>query len=252
MKIISYNLFEGASTTTAELVEFVSVEQPDVICLQEANGWADDDERKIKEFSKETGLSYWVYGDSNTEFKLATLSRLPFVNSAVHKGGLWHSAIQAGVRLPNDDVAQIWNIHLNPRNESDRISEAEKLVPILGTNALVMGDFNSLSRSDNYKPGLIEELRAKGIRKFGETTLRFDVMDLWRELGLVDVALQLGTNEWTVPTPANNDVNHADRLRLDYMVAAPTMLTSIVSLSTPKTRLTDTISDHYPLVVTLK
>lgn len=252
MKIVSYNLFEGANETTAALEEFVNNEYPDVVCLQEANGWGDDNERRAKEFAEKTGLSHWIYGDSNTRFKLATFSRFPFVNSTVHKDGLWHSAIQAGVRLPDNNVAEIWNIHHNPRNEDDRIREAKKLTSIMGTKALIMGDFNSLSRSDDYDPGLVKQLNAKNIQKFGETALRFDVMDLWDEQGLTDIALHLGANIWTVPTPANKDLNHADRLRLDYMLATPSLLPSIVSLATPKNDLTDKISDHYPLVAIIK
>lgn len=251
MKIVSYNLFEGAHATNAELVGFVNDELPDVVCLQEANGWGDDNERRAKEFAEETGLWYYIYGDSNTPFKLATFSRLPFVSSAVHKNGLWHSAIQAGIYLPDRSVAQILNIHLDPRRESNRVGESRILAQSLGTKALIMGDFNSLNRSDNYEPGLAKALSAKGIHKFGETALCFEVMEFWAEQGFTDVALHLDANKWTVPTPANSDPYHADRLRLDYMLATSDLLPSVTSLVTPKNSLTDKISDHYPLVVTI-
>ena len=149
-------------------------------------------------------------------------------------------------------MAQIWNVHLDHRDEDHRFLEAQKLAGMLGKNALIMGDFNSLSSADNYNPNLVAELQAKGIHKFGESTLRHDVMRYWVEEGLIDTAQLFGTNEWTVPTPANRDMNHADRLRLDYILATPSLLPNFVTVAAVKNPLTDKISDHYPMVATLK
>lgn len=253
MKVVSYNLFEGASTTKSELAEFISGEQPDVVCLQEANGWGDDEQSRTKEFATEVGLPFYVFGDSNTRFKLATFSRTPFSGSEVYKNGFWHSAIRASIQHGKDTI-DVWNVHLDPRGEDNRLDEAKILAAMVNRagKAVAMGDFNSLSATDEYDPTLLEQLRAKGIRKFGEVALRHDVMDYFAGAGLVDVAQALGTNEWTVPTPVNTDAHHADRLRLDYMLATTDLIPSITNMSVVKTELTDKISDHYPLVATIE
>jgi exodeoxyribonuclease-3 len=253
MKVVSYNLFEGAGATKSELAEFINGEQPDIVCLQEANGWGDDEQGRNKEFASEVDLPFYVYGDSNTRFKLATFSRTPFVGSEVHKNGFWHSAIKASVQHSGDTI-DVWNVHLDPRSEANRLDEASVLASMVSKakKAIAVGDFNSLSATDDYAPDLIEQLRSKGIRKFGEIALRYDVMDYFVAQGLVDVAQALGTNEWTVPTPANTDAHHADRLRLDYMLATQDLASSITSMATVKNKLTDKISDHYPLVVTIE
>lgn len=253
MKVVSYNLFEGASTTKLELAEFINGEKPGVVCLQEANGWGENGQSRAKEFASEVGLPFYVYGNSNTRFKLATFSRTPFVSSEVHRNGFWHSAIRATIQ-DDDDTIDVWNVHLDPRDETNRLDEASILASMVGAarKAIAMGDFNSLSTADEYDPALLEQLRAKGIRKFGEIALRHDVMDYFAQAGLVDVAQALGTNEWTVPTPANTDAHHADRLRLDYMIATTDLVPSITSMSVVKNELTDKISDHYPLVAAIE
>ena len=253
MKVVSCNLFEGASATKSELAEFINGERPDVVCLQEANGWGDDGQSRAKEFASEVGLPFYVYSDSNTHFKLATFSRTPFVSSEIRKNGFWHSAIRASIQHSGDTI-DVWNVHLDPRSEANRLDEASILASMVSKakKAIAMGDFNSLSATDTYAPDLIEQLQSKGIRKFGEIALRYDVMDYFAAQGLIDVAQALGTNEWTVPTPANTDAHHADRLRLDYMLATQDLAPSITSMAAAKNELTDKISDHYPLVATIE
>ena len=111
-----------------------------------------------------------------------------------------------------------------------------------------MGDFNSLSRTDEYPEDLISQLAAKGITKFGTTNLKYDVTDFFTEAGLIDVAASLSSRTNTVPTPANQDVYHAAELRLDYMFATQGLARAIKSIEVVKSPLTDVISDHYPIV----
>jgi len=175
--------------------------------LQEANGWADGTPTLLEDFANATDLSNWVYGDSNTRFKLATLSKNPIVDSEVHTDGFWHSAIHSVIQNGKEPL-HIWNVHLNPGNEDQRLAEAKLLMSLIDPeeHALVMGDFNSLSRTDQYPEDLISELTAKGITKFGTTNLRYDVTDFFTKAGLVDVAASLASRTITVPTPANQDV----------------------------------------------
>lgn len=252
MRIASYNLYEGAQNTQAELRDFVDEQELDVLCLQEANGWADGTPAILEDFANTTDLSNWVYGDSNTRFKLATLSKNPIAESEVHTDGFWHSAIHSVIQGGNEPL-HIWNVHLNPGNEDQRLAEAKLLMSLIDPeeHALVMGDFNSLSRTDQYPEDLISELTAKGITKFGTTNLRYDVTDFFTKVGLVDVAALLASRTNTVPTPANRDVYHAAELRLDYMFATQGLAKVIKSIGVVKTPLTDAISDHYPVVATL-
>jgi len=252
MRIASYNLYEGAQGTEAALRQFVDEHALDVLCLQEANGWADGSPTQLEAFADATGLANTVYGDSNTRFKLATLSKSPVTDSEVHTDGFWHSAVHSIIQDGTESF-HIWNVHLNPGNEDQRLAEAKLLMTLIDTDerTLIMGDFNSLSRTDEYPEDLIDELKAKGITKFGTDNLRYDVTDYFTEAGLVDVAASLTSRTSTVPTPANQDVYHAAELRLDYMFATQGLAKVIKLIEVVKTPLTDTISDHYPVVATL-
>lgn len=252
MRIASYNLYEGAQNTQAELRDFVDEQDLDVLCIQEANGWADGTPTQLEGFANATGLSDWVYGDSNTRFKLATLSKSPITDSEVHTDGFWHSAVHSIIQDGTGPL-HIWNVHLNPGNEDQRLAEAKLLISLIDPDerTLVMGDFNSLSRTDEYPEDLISELAAKGITKFGTDNLRYDVTDFFNEAGLVDVAASLASHTNTVPTPANQDVYHAAELRLDYMFATQGLAKAIKRIEVVKTPLAGSISDHYPVVATL-
>ena len=51
MRIASYNLYEGAQNTRAELRNFVNEQELGVLCLQEANGWADGTPTPLEDFA---------------------------------------------------------------------------------------------------------------------------------------------------------------------------------------------------------
>jgi len=253
MRIGSYNLYEGAQNTGSELREYVAQHELDVLCIQEANGWNDGTPTRLESFGVATGLTAQVYGDSNTRFKLATLSRQPIISAEVYTEGFWHSAIHTAIQY-GDDVLHIWNMHLDPIDEDHRVPEAKRLVEMIDPrlHTIITGDFNSLSRADQYPDDLITKLAAQGITKFGTDSLRFDVTDYFARAGFTDAAVSLGNLETTVPTRANHDAYHAADLRLDYMFVSGSLAKVIRNIDVSKDELTDKISDHYPQVLTLE
>lgn len=250
MRIASYNLYEGAQDTYSQLQEFVAEQNPDVLCLQEANGWDSGTPSRLEEFGETTGLPHYVFGNSNTRFKLATFSRLPLLASEVVTDGFWHSAVRTTVGY-KDDALDVWNVHLNPRGEDERVKEIARLIALTDTNrpTVITGDFNSLSALDQYPDEMLSVLATQGITKFGVDRLRFDVTERLTRAGFVDAANELISATNTVPTPANKDMYHATEMRLDYMFVTKVLARSLGSVHVPKNLLTDVISDHYPLVV---
>ena len=81
--------------------------------------------------------------------------------------------------------------------------------------------------------------------------LRYDVTDHFAQQGFVDIAAALNKQKTTVPTPANKDIFHAADMRLDYVFASKGLMVAIQDIEVVKNKLTDQISDHYPLVLTL-
>jgi exonuclease III len=115
-----------------------------------------------------------------------------------------------------------------------------------------VGDLNSLARSDNYAPDTLDRLLKVGVNKFGTEALKYDVTDFLLDQGFIDAARRFRRDVFTVPTAYNQDVNHALPMRLDYVFATPSALAKIVSVEVVNNEDTNTISDHYPIVVRLR
>lgn len=253
MKILTYNLRDGARDTLDELLKYISQQDPDIICLQEVNDWQSGRPITIQQFAHSTGYQFWQFGDSNTKFKLLTLSKRPLITSQTVTTQLWHGAVGIVIKWQRTPFS-LWNLHLNPQNETSRLAEITYLRKMYFKDSiptLCVGDFNSLSRRDKYGDATIADLRSHDISKFGSATLDYDVTDFLMGSGMKDTASALGNLARTVPTPSNTDPSHSVSLRLDYAFANPLALPHIREVSVIKNHLTDTISDHYPLLIDL-
>lgn len=252
VKIASYNLWNGADETYFRLIDFVKEQHFDVLCLQEINGWQDKDFARLKDFADRAGYTDYQYGNSNSEYKLATLSMLPVVSQTVHEEGFWHCVVETHVRFGDTELA-IFNLHLDPWKEEPRLREIEKLLGKVDLNkpTILTGDFNSLSRQDNYPSEFLQELQRRGIYKYGQTELDFGVTDRLAAAGFVDVAAQSSHFDITVPSPYSTDPEHEVPARIDYMFVSNGLVPMVRDFAVIKNEATDKISDHYPVVLTL-
>lgn len=252
MKIASYNIFKGAQNSLPQLEAFVRQQNLDILCLQEANGWLDGTPRQLGRFAAATGLVHAAAG-GNRAYKIATLSRMPFVATRFHSEGFWHGALQTIIHTSAGPI-DMWNAHLKPRDEDGRLPEAKYIANRIDTDALglLLGDMNSLAEVDDYPADLARILAAKGITKFGTDHTRYDVIQTLQDSDLYDIAAERGANVNTVPTPVNTDKYHADDLRLDYMFGTRSLMEYVTECCIVKDELTDRISDHYPQVLTVR
>jgi len=251
VRIASYNLFEGASGSYNRLIEFVREAKLDVLCLQEINHWADNDFARLKDFTDRILFAAYAFGNSNTEYKLATLSKHAILGRTLHAEAFWHAALEIHLQIEGKEIS-IFNVHLDPWQESSRNREIVRLVATIipGRPTIITGDFNSLSRQDNYSPELLNQLQTKGITKYGTNKLEYTVIDKLLGAGFVDVGAAMANFDPTVPSAFSTDKDHELPVRVDYMFVTPDLAPFVKSVERVKTDLTDTISDHYPLIVT--
>lgn len=253
MKVVSYNCYEGAQDTRDILLGSISDLHPDILQLQEINEWGEGNPSPFQYLAETGSFETAVFGESNTRFKLGTLARRASLDYEVLTDGFWHSAIHT--ELPfRDSALHMWNVHLNPRFEDDRLPEVETLLARIDPDSytLITGDFNSLAESDGYnEQDLLARFNAQGLKKFGETALRFDVIRRLTDAGFVDIGARYSWQN-TVPTPANKDADHAARLRLDYAFATPKLARLVSGYRVVKNEQTDHASDHYPLEVIIE
>lgn len=250
MKVVSYNCYEGAQDTHDILLGAIEDLKPDILQLQEINEWGEGSPSPFQLLTENGDFETAVFGDSNTRFKLGTLARRTSLGSEVLAEGFWHSTIHA--ELPfRDSTLHVWNVHLNPQLEDNRLPEIDSILQKidLESYALITGDFNSLAESDGYdEQDLLAQFNEQGLKKFGETALRYDVIKRLTDTGLVDVGARYSWQH-TVPTPANKDMAHAAQLRLDYAFATPKLAALVSGYRVVKNELTDHASDHYPIEI---
>lgn len=258
IRIASYNLWDGSKNTYFRFIDFVKEQHFDVLCLQEINGWQDNSFAKLNDFNDRAGYTDYEYGNSNSEYKLATMSMLPIVSKTVHQEGYWHCVVETHVKVGDTELV-IFNLHLDPWKEDPRVLEIERLLKKVDQSkpTIITGDFNSLSRQDKYTPEFLSMLQKRKFYKFGQDELEYRVTDTLEAAGFVDVAAKFANFDVTAPTPlgvtdaSNEEVPVSEvPARIDYMFASASAINMVKDYSVIKNEVTDKISDHYPIVIT--
>src|SRR5689334_44628 len=78
-KVMSYNIENGGAGRLDGLAKLIHAQQPDAVALIEAT-----DKRAAETLAQQLGMRL-VYGEANSEFAIAWLSRLPIVQSQNHR-----------------------------------------------------------------------------------------------------------------------------------------------------------------------
>lgn len=251
MKVMTYNILDGAVDTLQEIVEVVKKESPDYLTLNEANTFASGDNKILKVFAQETNFPYFDIALSGEyDYHVAVLSKYPF--KSVNKlQPLARACLITLIDSPLGELS-IASLHLTPYSEDLRHPEIDLILDFQKEypNKILMGDMNSLSKNDGYDERIIADFNKTQIKKFtGNGKLRFDAIDKILSTGYQDSAVLLGKNkETTVPTPSNNDSSHA-QMRLDYIFLSNSLSTHLSSYEVIKNELTNKASDHYPVVI---
>jgi exodeoxyribonuclease III len=258
IKIASYNLWDGSNRTYFRFIDFIKSQHIDVLCLQEINGWQDENFAKLNDFADRAGYTDYEYGNSNSEYKLATLSMLPVVSKTVHQEGFWHCVVETHVKAGDTEIV-IFNVHLDPWKEDPRIKEIEKILSKVDPSkpTIITGDFNSLSQQDNYPPEFLTMLQERKFYKFGQDALDFRVTDTVTNAGFIDVAARLAHLDVTAPTPYGESGGTEEvpvsevPARIDYAFVSSSLLPMVKDFQVIKNEETNKISDHFPIVLTL-
>ena len=177
MRLVTWNIWNGGDGRLDAIERVLREQDADVVALQEAN---DRDAVERLAASLEMQL---VYGDANSEYAVAWLSRLPITRSANHRLSVLEKTlleVEVGGR-------RLFATHLSAgrtlADEPRRIAEAEAILVELGTSANVLvGDFNAVHPGDEIgSPPSEEELEHVSRRPI-ELLLEAGLRDSFREL----------------------------------------------------------------------
>ena len=243
------NVFEGAKGKIDDICAWLNEEQPDVVCMQEANGWSDNNFATCRQVAEQTGLQFYQYGTSYTRYDTVIFSRQKPITSGELNYRLTHSITWIQLAF-GDKTLKICNWHADPRHEDFRLFELRDIKKSVNMEGPVVwcGDFNSLSPTD-ITPELEKNILAAGIEKFGIDTVRSEVMAEVAARGFADVAELLGTPEPTQDMKPNDpQYGSPVPIRIDHMMIKDIARGQIKTFQTVHET---QFSDHRPLILEL-
>jgi exonuclease III len=249
MKVISINVFEGGHGKVDNICEWLKTQKPDVVCIQEANNWSDNNFEICQKVVEQTGLQFYQYGHSYTRYDTAIFSGQQPIAAGELNYRLTHSITWIELPFGNDTV-KICNWHADPRLEDFRLFELRDIKKSIDMSGTVVwcGDFNSLSPSD-ITPELQQRILTKGIEKFGIGSVRSEVMSEVAAWGFIDVAELLGmaapTQDLGIHDP---QYGSPISLRIDHIMVKDIAHQRIQGFQTV---MGTNFSDHRPLILEL-
>lgn len=251
---MAYNIFEGGASHGDRLeaiLGLVEKQRPDVLALDECNGFADDGLRILYDAERRLGMR-GILAEVRTGFHIALFVR-DIEILAAHRMTDWfhHGALRVELRHPRGAVTVIAT-HLCPFSAESRVREAQYISSyVRHQHVVVMGDMNSISRWDAGQLDLTDMLPHRRCRHFVPGTNDIDTraMDVFEGAGLVDLwhRAHPGESGRTLPTPLV-DGTQEPVLRVDYILATAPLAEKLRGCTVITDEAARTGSDHFPLV----
>jgi exodeoxyribonuclease-3 len=175
---MTWNIWNGGEGRLDAIERVLREQDADVIALQEAN-----DRAAVETLGERLGMDV-VYGEANSDFAVAWLSRLPVTRSQNHRLPVLEKTlleVQVGDR-------RLFATHLSAgRTEADeprRVVEAEAVLAQIGEGDLLAGDFNAVHPGDEIGMPPPEEQAPTDYvsRRPIELVLEAGFVDCYREL----------------------------------------------------------------------
>jgi len=250
LKVLSYNILEGLQHSQVQIdvfVEWVTKHDPDITFYQELNGWT---EESFAELARRCGHSFsakitqdgYRMGISS-KHELCDVQR---VTEGFRLGYVYAKTLDY----------HLFAIHLNAHSQPERLKEITQVLEHAkslpqDSNIMIVGDFNSLAESDDaaYQDAdFVKNLRVTQ----PNFTLEYAVTNTILAAGFTD-AYKLHHNEFKRSLPTAKRIYPGDAgRRIDYAFLSPALKDQCNSAEIIHDPITRFLSDHYPLVFTLK
>ena len=260
MRIVSWNILNGGQdgTSTERLECAISVlrdEQPDVVLLQEANGFALHGQRLLYHIENSLNMRGFL-AVANTGYNLAMyLRRDQAVTSYdVDATHFFHASLNVELVLPGSPGLSLVNAHLCPHSSEVRAIEAQHLARYAAMDSYVLigGDLNSLDPHQEHSTALDTmppHYRARYLVPGEGQQPDTRVGRILEVAGLIDIGYARSDPTYTIPTYLPVYGNEFGRLRLDYMYASSAFAELVTDYRVIRNAQTDKCSDHYPITI---
>ena len=266
LKVVTHNVWYGFTKKPAPRHEqwrqWLQTEAPDVVCLQELNGYTPD---KLAADAAAWGHKHSVLLKTDG-FPTGITSNRPIHDVRRLQTGFHHGLLRCR-------IGAIWFyvIHFDPSDFQHRIEEAELLwidiatLPGAEPQIVLAGDFNGFSPADKNHYDSDDRLvpffrqldaRIDDDRNLNDGRLDYGGIQAILDRGFLDVVAARRTpgEEFigTFPTPLVNDVDHGSSRRLDYIFVSANLADRVTEAAIIRTEQTEMLSDHLPVTATLR
>jgi endonuclease/exonuclease/phosphatase family metal-dependent hydrolase len=173
-RVLTWNIWNGGEGRLDEIERVLREQDADVVALQEAN-----DRSAVEALARRLGMEL-VYGEANSPFAVAWLSRLPIERAQNHRLPVLEKTLLeievAGLRL----LATHLSAGRTKAHEPRRISEVEAILSIAGGAGALVGDFNAVHPDDEIGEPPPEEPLEHVSRRPVELVLEAGFTDCYR------------------------------------------------------------------------
>ncbi|HBB74794.1 MAG TPA: hypothetical protein DC048_10145 [Planctomycetaceae bacterium] len=266
IRIITHNVWYGftkrGEPRHAEWLRWMAAQAPDVVALQELNGYTPD---RLAADARHWGHPHSILLKEDG-FPTGVTSRYPITDVTILREGFHHGLLRCR-------IAGLWFyvVHFHPANFERRVAEAGLLegdvrqLPEENPRIVLAGDFNGFSPADrgfyDADPRLVPFFRMldgrdRHARNLNDGRLDYGGIEAILGQGFVDlVAASRGPSEpfvGTFPTPLVGDEDHGTDRRLDFIFTSPNLAGSVQSVAILRDAATARLSDHYPVRAVLR
>lgn len=245
LRALTYNILVGGEERLPFIRDIIQSQTPDIVAIQEANS-----RENAEALARELGMTL-IYGDANSDFHVALLTRLPIVRSVNHRPPEFEKSILEVETVWDGQPLRVITTHLkaNVSQEAKRQVEVDMLLRLTGPAGgatgeelrLLLGDFNALSPTDRFTSSIevSDEDIAFAERAYAEPRM---VIPRLLSAGYVDVFRQMRPDEpgYTTRTPS-------PVVRIDYIFASPAMARRAIHAERVESPLVILASDHMPV-----
>lgn len=239
--VMSYNILFGGQDRLPLIRDVIQEQNPDVLALLEANSRAN-----AEQLARELDM-HLTFGEGNSAFHIAWLSRLPVPRTQVYRPAtLEKLMLEIEVQWQGVPL-HLFATHLSAgrsqQGNERRLQEIKTILDILrqveGKPNLLVGDFNAIAPSDTIGPG--PDIIKDGASS--EIAFSRDVINLVLGNNYTDCyrVMHPTTAGYTFSLPA------PPWLRLDYIFASPAMTPLLCASDVVSSETARKASDHLPV-----
>ncbi len=244
LRVLSYNIWQGGEDRLPHIINVIRRQKPDVVALLEASSRAN-----AETIARELEMQL-IFGEGNSDFHVAWLSRLPLVRSENHRLPALAKTLLELELIWEKTRIHLFATHLqsgrDETGEEKRSEEVRAIIDIMRKASnqphLLVGDLNTLDTNDRIGLALLSKKPIEE-QTSEEAHVRWRIVPALKSAGYIDCYRRVHPiapgYTYKLPNPY---------LRLDYMFASIEMSLRLHTCDVVYSDEAALASDHLPVL----